>query len=156
MIYCFSLDDISDKGKTKGRIQGTKSNTVLEKLNSFVEITVDILKSEDVNLRKIEACLKKGGVAICSIYDSDAKKGCGHSVLVIDCDNEWVYIWDPYPYTKHKISSLMPEVDFTEYGKSPQKANIKITRKRFDSYKVKPFSLCEKDRECCLMYRNIS
>lgn len=145
MVYCSSLDDF-DK---KGRIQGTKSNTSLENLHRFVPCRINILKSADVNLDKIEDCLEKDGVAICCIYDIETE---GHTVLVIKCDPKWVHTWDPYPYTTRQISKHSGVV-LMGHNKPLREANIKITRKRFNSYEKKPFSLGEKHRECCLLWR---
>ena len=105
------------------------------------------LENKKVELDIIKNCLKKNGCVLLRTYlDGD------HYVLVTDCDDEYVYVWDPY-YLEEKYYDKEKNV-LIELNQ-PFKYNRKILITRFNSHMRKDFALGPYNkRECVLFFRN--
>jgi len=147
-IYCLTLDSPKD-GTTVG---GAKH--LIKVIEGNLPIKTEYMaKDFDFDWGNVERLNKKEVVALCDIYDMEEQ---GHSVLAIECDSQWVKIWDPYPWTSTSKKTIenTKEVKLIDQSKHLfRQANMHITRRRFNEDDKVAFSLGKKkEREFMFMW----
>lgn len=96
-VHIYGYDKIGKYNQLGQGTSGYSIQLIGEWLQSYrkgkFKVKNEYLEDEEVNLRKgnaIDACLAKGGVALCRIH-----MGCWHYMLALRADKERLFFFDP-------------------------------------------------------------
>ncbi|MBC8442398.1 MAG: hypothetical protein H8D87_22270 [Deltaproteobacteria bacterium] len=156
-IYLYSLDTvgrnamfgIGGTSKYAARLLGNwLSSYKMKKFSVYTEF----LEKYEISLiagSRIHTCLQDKGIVLCNMFLTPKEE---HYILILDMDEEWVYIFDSY--RRVSIRGMKDNVHILpcEDGRSP---NLKIRRSWITQETSKRFCLGPIHlRESLLVWRN--
>ncbi len=115
---------------------------------SDMKMETKVIKGKNVNTsnKELQDCLKNGGVAIFSVWETEE-----HYVLCTNIDDKYAYIFDPY-YLNIKYYDKDNDCEIIK--DRPFEFNRKVSRLRLDEFSKNDFSFIDgKHREMLLMNR---
>jgi len=142
-IYLYCLDTVGRNARFG--VEGTSKYAVRlvgnwlnsYKIKSF-SVQTKFLEKEKVCLeksKKMQMCLRNGGVALCNILLTAREE---HYIMIMAVDDEWVYCFDSY--RRNYLRGLKGNVIVLDTNEG-RKPNLKIRREWFGSTDTRRFCL---------------
>ncbi len=156
-IYLYSMDTV---GRNARFGTGGTSKYAVKLLGNWLNsykmkkfsVYTEFLEKFEISLEtgsRIDTCLKEKGIVLCNMFLTPKEE---HYVMILDMDEEWVYMFDPY--RRKSLRGMKDNVKILpcEDGRSP---NLKIRKIWLSQETNKRFSLGQIHfRESLSIWRN--